>query len=353
MGRVRIADVAQRAGVSKGAASFALNGRPGVSAETRERVLRIAADMGWRPNTAARALAGGRSDTIGLVLNRPPRVRGVEPLLQHYLEGMQDELVDHAITLRMQVVSGHAAELATYDQWASGNGVDGLVVIDLRVDDDRPRALQTLGLPAVTLGDPRYTSGLPTVWTDDVGAAHELVDALVALGHRRLARVTSGSRLAYSRVRTDALTEAAAARGLPAPAVVQSEGGSAAAPEATRQLLDRPAADRPTAIVYENDVQAMAGTGVAAELGLDVPGDVSMVAWDSSGISRLTRPTLTVMTRDARAEAACAVRMLLELVEGAPAQQLQAPTARLELRASTGPAPDDDRRRPPLSLPGS
>jgi DNA-binding LacI/PurR family transcriptional regulator len=339
VGRVRIADVAQRAGVSKGAASFALNGRPGVSAETRERVLRIAADMGWRPNTAARALAGGRSDTIGLVLNRPPHVRGVEPLLQHYLEGMQDELVDHAITLSMQVVSGHAAELATYEQWSSANGVDGLVVIDLRVDDDRPAALQELGLPAVTLGDPRYAAGLPTVWTDDAAAARELVAALVALGHRRLARVTSGSRLAYSRVRTDALAAAAAAAGLAEPEVLQAEGRSVAAPEATRRLLDRPAADRPTAVVYENDLQAMAGTGVAAELGLDVPGDVSVVAWDSSGISRLTRPTLSVMRRDARAEAAGAVRMLLERVGGAAVEAVQAPTARLEVRGSTGPAP--------------
>lgn len=343
MARVRIADVAARAGVSKGAASFALNGRPGVSAETRERVLRIAADMGWRPNTTARALAGGRSDTIGLVLNRPPRVRGVEPLLQHFLEGMQDELVDHSITLSMQVVAGHAAELATFEQWSSANGVDGVVMIDLRVGDDRPAALQALGLPAVTLGDPRHTAGLPTVWTDDEAAARELVDGLVGLGHRRVARVASATRLAHSRIRTDAVRAALVAAGLPEPQVLEAEGRPGAAPEATRRLLAQPAETRPTAIVYENDLQAMAGMAVASELGLDVPRDLSVVAWDSSGISRLTHPMLSVMRRDARAEAAGAVRMLLDLVEGTRTADVQAPTARLELRGSTGPAPDRAR----------
>lgn len=339
MARVRIADVAERAGVSKGAASFALNGRPGVSAQTRERVLRIAEDMGWQPNTAARALAGGRTDTIGLILNRPPRVRGVEPLFQHFLEGLQDELVDHALTLTMQVVSGHAKELATYEQWTSGNRVDGLVVIDLRADDDRPATLQEVGLPAVVLGDPRFAAGLPAVWTDDAAAARELVDHLAGLGHCRIARVASGARLAHSRVRTEAVVAAAGAAGLPEPRVLDTEGRSVAAREATRELLTGPGAVRPTAIVYENDVQAMAGLAVAGELGLDVPGDVSVVTWDSSGLSRLTRPTLTVMRRDARAEGAGAVRMLLDLVAGGEVADVQAPTARLEVRESTAPAP--------------
>lgn len=343
MERVRIIDVARRAGVSKGAASFALNGRPGVSEQTRERVLRIAAEMGWRPNAAARALAGGRTDAIGLVLNRPPRVRGVEPLLQHFMEGVQDELVDHALTLSVQVVAGHEAELATFERWTTANGVDGIVVIDLRVDDDRPAVLRELGVPAVFLGDPRHTGGVPTVWSDDASAARELVAHLAGLGHRRIARVASASRLVHSLLRTEAITAALVEAGLPAPQVLEPEGSPGAAPQTTRRLLT--AAERPTAIVYENDLQAMAGLAVASELGLDVPGDLSMLAWDSSGLSRLTHPTLTVMSRDARADGARAVRMLLELIDGAEVGPVQAPTARLEARASTGPAP--------LSPPGS
>lgn len=336
MARVRIADVAERAGVSKGAVSFALNGRPGVSEETRERVLRIAKDMGWRPNTAARALAGGRTDTIGLILNRPPRVRGVEPLFQHFMEGAQDELVDQAISLMMQVVSGHEAELATYEQWQDGTRVDGLILLDLRSDDDRPALLQKLGLPAVTLGDPRFTAGLPTVWSDDAAAAAQMVEHLVELGHRRIARVAAGARMAHSLLRTDAMAAAVQAVGLPPLVVVEPEGRAGASVEATRRLLAGD--DAPTAIVYESDLMAMAGAGAADELGLRVPRDLSVLAWDSSGVSRLMRPSLTCMTRDARAEGAGAVRMLLDLVTGREVVDVQAPTARLQVRDSTGPA---------------
>ncbi len=160
-------DVARLAGVSKGAVSFALNGRPGVSEATRERVLQAAADLGWVPNAAAKALSDGRSHSIGLVINRPRHMHGIEPLIQHHLEGVQDELMSQETSLLIHVVQGHPAELATYREWAQGRRVDGLVVIDLRVDDDRPHALRSLDLPTVVLGDPRYADGVPCVWTDE------------------------------------------------------------------------------------------------------------------------------------------------------------------------------------------
>jgi len=335
--RARLADVAALAGVSKGAASFALNGRPGVSEETRARVLRAAEQLGWVPHAAARVLAKGRTDTIGLVMNRPPRLRGVDPLFQHFLEGVQDELVDRSISLLIQVVAGHAAELATFEEWARSTQVDGLVLIDLRVDDDRPVVLRGLDLPAVTLGDPRFAAGTPTVWTDDRAAARELVEHLAGLGHRRIARVASSPRLAHSAVRTAALTEACTDLGLAAPHVTEPERSSRAAPEATRAILTAP--DRPTAIVYENDVMAMAGMAVAADLGLRVPADLSVVGWDDTGLGRLTWPQVTSVRHDAHAQGSHAVRMLLALIDGETVVDEQDPTPRLHLRESTGPAP--------------
>ena len=87
MARPTIADIANRAGVSKGAVSFALNGRPGVSDATRERILRIAEQMSWRPHSAARALGEGRVDSVGMVIARPARTLGVEPFFAHLLSG--------------------------------------------------------------------------------------------------------------------------------------------------------------------------------------------------------------------------------------------------------------------------
>ncbi len=345
MARVSITDVAARAGVSKGAASFALNGRSGVSEETRARVLRAAADLGWVPHAAARALAGGRTDSIGLVMNRPPGVRGVDPLFQHFLEGVQDQLVDRAISLLIKVVAGHRAELATYEEWSRGTRVDGLVVIDLRADDDRPAALARLDLPAVLLGDPAFTGGLPTVWVDEAATAREVVGHLAGLGHRRIARIAASGRLAHSAVRNRAMTAAVEDLGLPPLRVEEALGSSRAAPDLTRLLLTGP--DAPTAIVYENDVMAMAGLAVASDLGVRVPDDLSVVAWDESGLGRLTLPTVTSVAHDAHAQGAHAVSLLLDRVAGLPATDQQCPTPGLNVRGSTGPAPHPSRKLTP------
>ena len=92
MKRPTIADIARRAGVTKAAVSFALNGQPGVSAATRERILAIADEIGFQPNSAARALSDGRAGAFGLIIDRPARTLGVEPCFMQLISGIQAEL---------------------------------------------------------------------------------------------------------------------------------------------------------------------------------------------------------------------------------------------------------------------
>lgn len=91
--RVTIADIALRAGVSKGAVSYALNGRPGISEVTRQRIRKIADDLGWYPNSAARALSGARAGACGLVLARPARTLAFEPFFMELIAGIETELL--------------------------------------------------------------------------------------------------------------------------------------------------------------------------------------------------------------------------------------------------------------------
>src|SRR3954451_605757 len=105
MKRPTITDIAREAGVSKGAVSYALNGRPGVSEATRQRITEIARELGWAPSSTARALSGGRTGAIGLVLDRPFEV--VVPAL---LDGFPDELL-------IQVAAGRDAALAIHRRW--------------------------------------------------------------------------------------------------------------------------------------------------------------------------------------------------------------------------------------------
>src|SRR5262245_1905712 len=116
-GRVTIRHIAERAGVSKGAVSYALNGRPGVSEDTRDRILAIARELGWYPNRAARALSAARADACGLVLARPARTLALEPFFMEFLAGVESELSARSIALTIQLVGCVEEEISVYRRW--------------------------------------------------------------------------------------------------------------------------------------------------------------------------------------------------------------------------------------------
>ncbi|MFC7614532.1 LacI family DNA-binding transcriptional regulator [Actinokineospora soli] len=339
MARPTIADIAERAGVSKGAVSFALNGRPGVSEETRARVLRIAAEMNWRPHSVARALGGARAGSVGLVLARPARTLGVEPFFGQLLSGLQARLSGESVALQLLIVEDVAAEIEVYRQWSSEQRVDGLVLVDPRTRDPRIDVVDELGVPAVVVGGPRRRGNLCTVWADDRAAMNVLVDYLAALGHKRIAHVAGTREFQHTQRRARALRDAAPRLGLTSVVSVHTDFSDTGGADATRRLLS--ARERPTAVVYDSDLMAVAGLGVAMEMGVAVPGELSITSFDDSALTRLTHPAITALTRDTYAFGLRAAAALLDLLadpDGAP-RDIQTDTPRLTVRESTAPAP--------------
>src|SRR4051812_48906476 len=139
--RPTISDVAAKAGVSKGAVSFALNDRPGVAPETRDRILAVARELGWTPSHRARALAASRALAVGLVIARPPETLGADPFFPRFIAGIESALARLGQSLLLQVVPDLDRELAGYRRLASEGRVDGVFLTDLRVDDPRPALL--------------------------------------------------------------------------------------------------------------------------------------------------------------------------------------------------------------------
>ncbi|GAA0365222.1 LacI family DNA-binding transcriptional regulator [Streptomyces blastmyceticus] len=338
--RPTMKDIARRAGVSESAVSFALNGRPGVSDATRERVRQVAEQLGWQPSTAARALSGEGAATVGLVLARPARTLGVESFFLQLVSGVQEVLADRRLGLLFQMAEDIDAECAVYRRWWAERRVDGLLVVDPRADDPRPALLDELGLPAVVIGAPDGDGGthgaISTLWADDTGAMASIVGHLHALGHRRVTHVAGLPELAHTRRRMACLRTEAERRGLPDVTSVTTDYSDAQGAEATRRLLSGP--QPPTAIVYDNDVMAVAGLAVAAEHGVSVPGELSIVAWDDSVLCRSTHPALTALTRDTPAFGRQAAHLLTALLAGEPPTRVQAPTPRLTTRESTSRA---------------
>ncbi len=337
MKRPTIAEIAARAGVSIGAVSYALNGRPGVSAKTRKRILDIANEIGWRPSVAARSLSGSRAHSVGLVIARPAETLGVEPFFMRFIAGLERELSGRRTALLLQVVEDHRAAIEAMRLCWAERRIDGMVVTDLWTEDARIPVLEELQMPAVLVGRPRTDTRLPAVWTDDTAAVESTVDYLVALGHRRIARVAGLAALDHTQVRIAAFRAAMLAHGLGEPQVVETDFTFEEGVRATRALLSL--RDRPTAIMFDNDVMAVAALNVAQEMGVSVPTDLSIVAGDDSQLCVLVRPALTALSRDIQAYGAHTARVLLDMIDGRAPESHMEDLARLVVRASTAAPP--------------
>jgi DNA-binding LacI/PurR family transcriptional regulator len=331
-----IVDVARRAGVSKGAVSFALNDRPGVAAGTRDRILAAARELGWQPSTRARALSRSRAYAVGLVMRRAPELLGADPFFPQFLAGVESALAERGSALVLQVVGDDdEAEADSYRRLAAQGRVDGVFLNDMLVDDHRFDLLAGLGLPAVAVGRPAGPCPFPMVTVDDRQGVARTVEHLLGLGHRRIAFVGGTEGYVHSSSRRAAWRQVLEAAGVaPGPGLVADFTGPGGA-AATQVLLDLP--DPPTAIVYANDVMAIAGMGVAIGLGLQVPGDLSVTGFDDVPLAAHLAPPLTTVRQDAMGWGRAAAEVLLAVGEGRPATDVELAPAAPVFRASTGP----------------
>jgi DNA-binding LacI/PurR family transcriptional regulator len=331
---VTIKDIAERAGVSKGAVSYALNGRPGVSNDTRDRILAIADELGWYPNRAARALSAARADACGLVLARPARTIALEPFFMEFIAGVESEFAARSIALALQLVRDVHDEIAVYRRWFGEHRVDGVLVVDLRLNDPRIDELVRIGLPAVVVGGPLDGGVLPAIWHDEATVVTEAIRYLAALGHTRIAHVSGVGEFVHTRQRVDAFHLSVRELGLEGESV-ETDYSAESGARATRRLLSSPAP--PSAILFDSDLLAVTGLGVAQRMGFAVPEDVSIVGWDDSLISQVVHPPLTAITRDITAYGVAAARHLLAAIDGLADGDVETTRGELTTRGSTAP----------------
>ncbi|GAA2374381.1 LacI family transcriptional regulator [Catellatospora methionotrophica] len=330
-----MADIARQAGVSRVAVSYALNGRPGVSDEVRERIVRIAQEVGFSANGPAQALHGTVVRAVGLTMRRPSAAFHVEVFRRELISGVQSELMAREIGLALQFVDGLDAEIEVYRRWSADRRVAGVLLCDLVADDPRVALMAALDLPAVVVGGPVTGPRLSSVWSDDGAAVAASVRYLAGLGHRRITRVGGPPRMLHTVLRSETFLAACAQAGVRG-TVLDSDYTGESGAQATRRMLS--ARERPTAICYDNDVMAVAGLAVAAEMGIAVPGDVSMMAYEDSPLCQVVHPPLTVLRRDIVGYGAHAARLLLDVIAGGPPTSVLDHAATLVARDSVGPA---------------
>ncbi len=331
--RPTITDVARAAGVSTAVVSYALNDRPGVSAATRERVLRVAEEFGWRPDVAARSVRGGPR-MVGLVVADRPGTVARDPGFLDLVEGARSVLAERGLTLVVQLVDAGEDVARTYRQWWAERRFDVVIVPDVLADVPRIAALGRVRALAVLLG-PCAGPDVPTaVWFDEDQVADAALSGLAGLGHCDIAVVTGPLSLHAARTRAGALTRAAAELGVGL-VLRETDATPEAAAAATHALLT--AVTPPSAVVYDGAAPALAGLEVARRCGLRVPWDVSVVAIGDSALCRLASPSITVVPLSLGQLGNAAGRAVIGRLDGSPAQRHTVPVGGLVLRGSTCP----------------
>ncbi|MFC8600668.1 LacI family DNA-binding transcriptional regulator, partial [Isoptericola sp. NPDC057191] len=287
--------------------------------------------LNWRPNYASRKVSGQGGRSLGLVIARSRDTFGRDPFFMRLLAGLTEPLADIGWSLSLTLVHADEEE-QVYRQWWGEQRVDAFLLVDVRNDDPRLALVEQLGAPAALLGAP-LDDAVPAVTVQDDTAVATVLDHLADLGHRGVARVTDAPGLAHTRARDRRFSQAAAERGLDASFAAWDP--TAADPVA--DLLGR--LGPVTAVVVDSESIAAEIVAHAPELGVQVPAQLSVVAWEDSWVSTLVRPRLTALDAPVEESARTAVALLEQLVRGEAVSSRTVSGRRLVVRESTAPAP--------------
>lgn len=304
---VKREDVARRAGVSPAVVSYVLNNGPRPVAEaTRRRVLEAIETLGYRPNSVARALRSRRTWSIGLVVPD-----NSNPFFAQLAHAIEDEAFAHGYSLLLGNASGDPAREESYLQTFQDRKVDGLLVVSNRRTDELATAHQG-GIPLVVISDrPLAGRAVSTVKVDNTEGAWLATTHLVGHGHRQVACVLGPRDSAPAVERHAGWQKALRGAGLDAPdeVAVWTEFSRVGGHAAATALLARD--PRPTAVFAATDHQAIGVLRAAADLGLEVPGDLAVVGFDGITEADYTVPRLATVRQPVEAMARRAVELLL------------------------------------------
>ncbi len=330
--RPTINDIAKRVGLSKASVSRALNGKQDVDPETRKRVLKVAAQVGYVPSASARALSNGRSNCLGLLV---PTLTW--PWILEVLRGVAEEIERSGYSLILYTTSGgEDSEREFMSQVVPAGAVDGLaLVIPLGMLEYIER-LAKGGLPVVVVDDRGHYPDLPTVATTNVEGGRSATLHLIERGRRRIAMLNGPHDFGCNRDRLEGYKSALQKAGLQfdPKLVVDSdfkESGGASA--MTTLLATDPKLD---GVFVANDVMAFGAMRALRNAGRRIPDDVAVVGFDDIPASAMTHPPLSTVRQPLYEMGRTAASMVMAAVRGESiTKRIELPTS-LVIRESSG-----------------
>jgi LacI family transcriptional regulator len=300
-------EVARLAGVSQPTVSRALRDSAKVSAETKQRVREAAAALGYVPSAMGRALSVGRSYRVGLLLTDLQN-----QFYPHVIASMHDALEDLGYQLALLTESSEAGPIA--DRIAS-SGMDGVLLATTTLDSILPVRLRDRRIPFVYFNRTSSSVEADSVTVDPSAGIAAMIKTLVDLGHREVAAIFGPRNTSTGESRESCIRDALDDADIKIPprwtrhGPFDFETGHVGA----RELLGT--RDRPTVILCGNDVVALGALNAAAEIGVDVPGEVSIVGFDDLPTSSWALIQLTTVAFDLDAMSREAARLLVQRIE--------------------------------------
>jgi DNA-binding LacI/PurR family transcriptional regulator len=346
--RVTLQTIADRVGVSRMTVSNAFSKPDQLSVPLRERILAAAQELGYvGPDPAARALARGTTGAVGVVFTHSLRFAFTDLVATGFLGAIAEELAPTGLSLTLLTSSDDGDIVPARDV-----AMDGALVYSCDWTSRAVDFLHRRRLPLVYV-DQDPVDDIPSVNVDDRSGARAAARHVLDLGHRRIGLLLSGTHGPYGLLDDPGVVDGHSSRqrllgwldefgpaGVDLISARQDGTGLEQARWGARLLLDRP--DRPTAVLCFSDAVAYGVLQVAAELGIEVPGQLSVVGFDDNPLATQVRPTLTTVRQDIAAKGRAAAATLTATIARAktgtpaPAEHVLLPTE-LVVRESSGP----------------
>lgn len=307
-----IADVAQEAGVSPATVSLVLNGKPGVAAKTRHRVLLAAEKLNYRPNASARGLALQKTGTVGVIV---PDIGS--PFYAELVRGVEEEASAQGYYLMLCTTSGKPDREKMYLRLLGEQRVDGFIFLTPRGDEASIRAIHAQGFPLVVVDrDIQAADDVIEVVVDNFHGALSAMEHLIGLGYRRIGFINGIPGLQASQDRLRGYQIALQEHGIPfsSELVVVGNFSDAGGYQAMRELFSH----QPTveAVFAASDVMAIGAIRAVREAGLRVPEDIAMLGFDDVPLAAQVDPPLTTVRQPMAKMGSIACNLLLKQIRG-------------------------------------
>jgi len=313
-----IYDVAKKSGYSITTVSKVLNNYPHISKEAIQKVKIAVEELGYIPDSSARALATKKSNMIGVVFSEAFEMGMAHPFFSEVIEGFRKQLELYHYDLLF--VSRNIDANQNYHDHLKHRGVDGVVVINSLSDNDEIRAFNASDLPVVFIDI--HIENANVVYSDNRLGCTLAVDYLYSLGHRKIANIAGSSDSFTGAQRIKGFEMAIQKHGLTIPKNYIVDGGYFSSEDgraAMLKLLALP--DRPTAVFVAGDEMAIGAIKAAKEVGVRIPQDISIIGFDDISLAMHIEPSLTTIKQDKDRIGRQAATLLLNEINGLPREQ--------------------------------